>query len=117
MGEVDRVLKQLNEIYDKIENIDPEYVSLRRAKIISLNEIQNMLSYKGRGAVLVEYFVTKHETFIFVVTRNEFHIKTAQLSKVKLAQFIQSYRREVMQYTTFGYIGNTWMDISSYLID
>ena len=22
-----------------------------------------------------------------------------------------------MQYTTFGYIGNTWMDISSYLID
>ena len=69
LGEVNRVLKQLNEIYDKIENIDPEYVSLRRAKIISLNEIQNMLSYKGRGAVLVEYFVTKHETFIFVYTK------------------------------------------------
>jgi hypothetical protein len=38
--ELTRISKELNEIYDKIEKIDPEYVSLRRGGNLSLNEVE-----------------------------------------------------------------------------
>ena len=41
---VDNILIELKNIYDKIKGIDPEYVSLRRAKPLPLDEIQKILS-------------------------------------------------------------------------
>ena len=65
---------------------------------------------------MVEYFLTEDKIFIFVVSHNELHIETIQLSKKEIYNYVQSYRREVVGYSDFGYIGNTWLEISTYLI-
>ena len=114
LGDVDRILDELNEIYDNIEKLDPEYVFIRKGKSISLSKIQEILSQK-RNAVLVEYFITKDMMFIFVVTPQGLHIKTTRLSEEKLSRYGENYWREVVQY--HGTIGDTWLDLSSYLIE
>jgi tetratricopeptide (TPR) repeat protein len=40
----DSLLKELETIYSKIKEIDPEYVSMRNGKPLDLNEIQSLLS-------------------------------------------------------------------------
>ena len=118
----DHILSDLNKIYDKLEPIDPEYVFLRRGRPLPLNKIQNILSQKGNNhdnaTALVEYFTTKNRTFIFVISAQEFHIKTIELSSEKLASYIQNYWREVVNYPFYkGNIGSTWLELSSYLIE
>ena len=114
VGEVDQILDELNKIYDKIENFDPEYVFIRRKKPLSLSKIQEILSHK-RNSVLVEYFLTKDRVFIFLVTPQELHIKTIKLPTEKLNRYIKNYWREVVEY--HGAIGSTWLDLSRYLIE
>ena len=117
--EPDLIIKELDKIYDKMEPIDPEYVSLRRVKPLTLSKIQNMLSQKGNNVMLVEYyipqFIAQDKIYIFVISADEFYIETVQLSK-KIKTYIESYRREVVDYLTFGDIDNTWLELSNYLI-
>jgi tetratricopeptide (TPR) repeat protein len=42
-GEIDRILEGLKQVYDKIENIDQEYVLMRRGAPISFDEIKPLL--------------------------------------------------------------------------
>jgi CHAT domain-containing protein len=114
--EPDLILKELDKIYDKMEPIDPEYVSLRRVKPLTSSKIQNILSQKGNNTMLVEYFIALDKTYIFVISADEFYIETVQLSKEKIKTYIESYLREVVNYLTYGDIGNTWLELSSYLI-
>jgi len=118
-GEVEKIYENLAQIYDKMVEIDPEYVFTRRAKSFSLNEIQRMLSSQKRNVVLIEYFITKDETFIFVVSSkdNELHIKTVPVSVEKLIQYFENYRREVVNYSYFQDIGDTWPEFSDFLVE
>jgi CHAT domain-containing protein/Tfp pilus assembly protein PilF len=118
LGKVDSVLERLNQIYKRISEIDPEYVSARRAKPLSLTDIQNMLFSQKRDILLIEYFTTSKETFIFVVSsRNrELHVKTVPLSAERLHRYLDDYQREVANCAVFGDIGNAWLGLSEYLI-
>ncbi len=42
-GETEKILKKLNTIFDQISKFDPEYVSTRRAKPLTLNDIIEIL--------------------------------------------------------------------------
>jgi CHAT domain-containing protein/tetratricopeptide (TPR) repeat protein len=117
--EVDFILSELDKIYDKIERIDSEYVFLRRGRHLPLDKVQNILLEKGNNhddTTLIEYFTTKDKVFIFVVSPREFHIETVQLSEEKLANYIWSYWREVVNHPDYPDIGNTWLELSDYLI-
>jgi CHAT domain-containing protein len=125
---IERILLELHNVYDKIEKIDPEYVFLRRAKPLPLSKIQNTLqqvlvSRKEKvrtklKAVIVEYFTTKDKVFIFVISPNEMHVKTVELSQERLTRYVENFVREVVNYPVFGYnIGNTWLELTSYLIE
>ncbi|HWQ96211.1 MAG TPA: CHAT domain-containing protein [Candidatus Methylomirabilis sp.] len=111
---VDRILEELNKIYNKIEKIDSEYVFIRRRKSISLSKIRELLSQK-RNAILVEYFITKDKIFIFVVTPRELHVETIELLEEKFNRCIENYWREIVDF--HGIIGDTWLDLSNYLIE
>jgi CHAT domain-containing protein len=117
----DYILSELNRIYDKIEPIDPEYVFLRRGRPLPLDKIQNILLQKGNNndnaTILIEYFIAKDKTYIFVISPQEFHIKTIELSSEKLTCYIQNYWREVVNYPVFKGIGSTWLGLSQYLIE
>ena len=56
LGEVDGIFKELNDIYGKMEKIDPEYVFTRRAKPLSFDEIIKMLSTKNRSIVNIQLY-------------------------------------------------------------
>ena len=117
-GEVEKIFENLNLIYDKIHEFDPEYVFARRGNPLSLNKIQDMLSSQKRNVVLIEYFITKDKTFIFVVSSKdkELHIETVPISEEKLDKYVAVYWREVVGYHLFKDIGNTWLGLSDYLI-
>ena len=67
-GEAEKILQKLNTIYDEIGKFDPEYVSARRAKPLSLDDTFETLTLLNKPIILVEYFVTDKETFIFAVS-------------------------------------------------
>jgi tetratricopeptide (TPR) repeat protein len=115
--EVEKIHENLTTIYDKIKKFDPEYVFLRSGRPLSLNDIRNILFSQKRDVVLIEYFMTEDETFIFVISSNdkELHVKTIPLSKETLSQYLENYWREVVE--CHGKIGDTWLGLSDYLIE
>jgi CHAT domain-containing protein len=117
-GEVDRLKKELEDIYVEIGKYDKQYVSLRKPQPISLGEIQARFEAIGRNAAMLEYFVTQEKTFIFVVNQKELHVKEVELTREKLIQCADSYRREVVQYLDHGDIGDfSLQELSQYLIE
>ena len=121
LGELEGIFRKLDKIYDKIEEHDPEYVFLRRVKPLSLDRVQNLLSSqkRDRDAVLIEYFITRDKTFIFVISSkdNKLHIEPVSISAEKLNRYVEVYWREVVDYHEFQDIGDTWLGLSDYLIE
>ena len=121
LGEVEGIFRKLDKIYDEIEEHDPEYVFTRKGKPLSMDKVQNLLSSqrKDGNAVLIEYFITRDKTFIFVVSSKdkELHVKTVPISWEKLNRYVEVYWREVVDYHEFQDIGDTWLGLSDYLIE
>ncbi len=116
-GEVEGIFENLNLIYDKLGELDPEYVFARRGKLLSLEKLQEMLSSQKGDMVLIEYFTTEKETFIFLVSSKELHIKTVPMSREQLGRYLESYEREVVNHPKFGDVGDAWLGLSKYLIE
>ena len=112
LGEIEQIHKDLTQIYDKIEEFDPEYVFTRRGKSLSLDEIKVEFSLQKRDMTLVEYFVTKDRTFISVISSrdNELHIESVPLSEEILNRYTETYQKKVLYYLDF-------QDMSKYLIE
>ena len=120
IGDVEAIYKKLNHIYDELDNLDPEYVYMRRAKPLTLDKIQKLLSSQKRDTVLIEYFVTNKETFIFVISSKDkkMHVKTVPLSSEKLVEYKESFEREVANNVPIhGAYRNTWLELSNFLIE
>jgi tetratricopeptide (TPR) repeat protein len=119
LGEIDRIIEKLNYVYNKIQIVDPEYVFTRRGKPLSLIEIQDMLSLQRRNLVLIEYFLTDNKIFIFVVSSRskKLHIEAVPISQERLSLYIENYRRVVTEYPDYKDIRDSWLGLSSCLID
>ncbi len=116
IGEVDEIFLKLNDIYNKIEEFDPTYVFIRRGRTLHLSKIQEILLQK-RNAILIEYFITENYIIIFVISPQELHVKTIPISAKIINQYIENYWKEIINYRSFGDIGNTWIGLSKYLIE
>jgi CHAT domain-containing protein/Tfp pilus assembly protein PilF len=118
LGEVEKSLQNLDCVYNKIERLDPEYVSMRRGKTASFEDISCLLSKQKRNMVLAEYFVTKDKTFIFVVSsrEKELHTIIVPLSAQKISFCLENYWREVVQYPSYGDVGDTWLALGNDII-
>jgi len=118
-GEVEYTLMNLNLIYEEVEKLDPEYVFMRRGKPLSFEMMLDTLSSQKREMTLIEYFITEEETLVFAVSSRdrELHVVTVPLSRERLGRFFDNYWREVVEYSHFGDIGDTWLGLSDYLIE
>jgi CHAT domain-containing protein len=115
---VERLRKELEDIYLEIGKYDEQYLSLRKPQPISLGEIQAKLGVTGRNVVMVEYFVTREKTFIFVVNHKELHVMEVELDREKLILCVDNYQREVVQYLDHGDIGDfSLQELSKYLVE
>jgi hypothetical protein len=96
-GQIIKVVEDLNNLYDQMEKIDPEYVSLRRPKPITLDKIASRLDNlfsngTGKNVVIIEYFVTESKLYIFCVFDGKLYVKEIEeLTKAKLYGYMQLY--------------------------
>ncbi len=117
--EVDRILERLSIIYEKIEKYDPEYTFIRRGKPLSMTEIQNVLASQQKEVVLVEYFITDNEAYIFIISSKDDELsgEIVPLSKEKLQRYFDNFEREVIRYSSGSSPRQTWLELSKYLIE
>ena len=118
-GEIEKIFENLNHVYSKIEQYDPEYVYTRRGKPLSLNKIQQTLSSQRKDVVFIEYYITRDKTFIFVLSSRDkkLHVVPIPASEEKLGLYLENYWREVVDYSINKDVGDTWLGLSDYLIE
>ncbi|MBU7044799.1 MAG: CHAT domain-containing protein [Theionarchaea archaeon] len=92
--EVEQIYEALNRVYDKIEEFDPEYVFARRGNPLSVDMIQHVLSSQKRDVILVEYFITKEQLYIFVLSKdNQIHIETVPVAAETLNKYLKDWKK------------------------
>lgn len=116
IGESDALFGELDCIYQDIDQIDPEYVLSRRAKPITLKQIQNILASFSKETGLVEYFVTEQETYIFVVSKNGLYVKHVPVTAEKIRQQVIEYYMQLDHYDLKKGPEGAWLELSKNLL-
>jgi CHAT domain-containing protein/Tfp pilus assembly protein PilF len=118
-GEVDSVLQSLGLVYEKVEKFDPEYVFARKGKPFSFDEIKDMIKAAKREAVLIEYFITKSEIFLMVISSRETEIivRKVPVSSEELFGCVQNYQRDIINNHAIEVNGDYWLQLSRFLIE
>jgi CHAT domain-containing protein/Flp pilus assembly protein TadD len=115
---IDEIREKLREIYSKMDKICPEYVSLRRASLLSLSEIADIVFSQNRPTVLIEYFLTEKEIIIFAIRSAEkkLCVRTVPITPQRLNKIFSRYQRE--RDTGFPKVErkSVLTDLSNYLI-
>jgi CHAT domain-containing protein len=75
-------------LLEKLKLKNPEYASLVAVDPLTLEQIQELLT----EATLVEYFVTKEQTFVFVVGEDDFQAETIEVQREDLQKALDSFR-------------------------
>jgi len=111
LGEIEKIYENLTQIYNQIEQFDPEYVFTRRGKPLSLAKIQNILSSQQKDAVLIEYFITEEKTYIFVISsrNHQLHIESVPFPAETFNQYLKDWKKIA--------ISLDFQNISNYLIE
>ena len=117
-------IDELNKIYDKMLDIDPEYVSLRRPQHLELNQLQDFIKERyNTSSILVEYFLTFEKLYIFLVTKDNLYIElVTELNSNTIQDYVDNYEKEVVNYPSViergEHITNNWLyGLSKYLIE
>jgi CHAT domain-containing protein/Tfp pilus assembly protein PilF len=80
-GRAEQLAKRLTIIYDSLQKIDPRYVAMRRASVLSVKQVQMLLKAQGRSRILVEYFRSSEKVTIFVVDSEGLHVREVRVPK------------------------------------
>lgn len=114
---IQKLESELDTVWNKIEKIEPEYVAMRRGKPLNFLQIQQLIKSQVERVCLVEYFHTKDKLLIFILQpyASELKIKEIDLPTSKFDYYLKQYADEFM--ITRRDIGQTWQNLSRYLID
>lgn len=112
-GEVEKIRKNLTEIYDRIGKYDPKYVFVRKGKPLSVTKIQEILSSQERDVTLLEYYIIRKKVIIFVISSktDQLHTEIVPLPIGFLEQYIGDYWKGRVGYRDLR------EDISGYFIE
>ena len=91
------IKEKINNLHKKIELFDPEYVSLRQTKKISVDSLQQFLQ-KNKDLVIIEYFVTLYRLYIFIIDSNNIKVVTINVIKTELDNLIDEYSILMQKY-------------------
>lgn len=91
---------------------------MRRSGVssFSLNKIRKILSREKKD-VLVEYFTTKDNVYVFMISREVLRVEKSPLPREKLRCYCDSYLKKVVDYAGNYDIESTWLELSSHLIE
>ena len=110
-------INKINELYNRMNQIDRDYVSLRRGKIVNVQELKQIATESD--IIFVEYFISQvNNVFIFVVTNNIFDIKVIKLP-YPISEYYKSFAMKVTHSDQYqNKISNiSWTELSNYLIN
>jgi len=111
--------ERLQQVYDALEPLDPEYVSLRRGSVISHEGVADLLARGREKIAVLEYFVTENRLLVFVLRgdASEPCLASCEVSHKRLAWLIENFRREVVNADELGDLGQTWQDLGGLLVE
>jgi tetratricopeptide (TPR) repeat protein len=103
--------------YERMQEIDPRYVSMRSGRPIRLRELKETLAAQGRPALLVDYFLEENTLLIFLMRADwqspeylELEIDARQLVSKR-----GEFERQVITYRGRG--PQTWTSIGRIVLD
>ncbi|KKG07023.1 tetratricopeptide repeat protein [Methanosarcina mazei] len=107
---------ELNEIYDQIREISPEYVDLRKGQPLGIKEIKDLIGSQDKRTAFVEYYITNEKIFIFVMRSDEKvpKVEVVYFSSDELLSHTHRYHTEIVD--TPG-IEETWQELSGKLVE
>lgn len=114
INEYENMKIELDKIYEKIESIDPKYVNLRKGITVTFKKVKEIVMEKD--IIIIEYFTSSAtEIFIFVITKNDYHIKIVNLP-CSLFKYYESFHNKVVHlHTTKSTI--RWTELADYLLE
>ncbi len=111
---------QLDKVWDKINVIDPEYVSLRRGKPLNHSQILSTISNQTKIICIIEYFYHTDKLIIFILRSNTFKIDIEEIAfPEELFQgYIDKYTNDFLKLrTSNSATEDLWQELSLYFID
>jgi CHAT domain-containing protein len=112
--ETNTITSELEKIYDEIEKIDPQYVHLRRGKLIKPQALQEIA--KINDTIFVEYYIaSKDSVIIFVISSDVFEAKKINLPNPLEAYFISFHKKVVHIEEHNSKV--MWTELSHYLLE
>ncbi len=127
--EIDKILKELEDIYKEMESYDAEYVAQRKGKTLSFEEI--CMHFQTQNNVIVEYFYTGDQIIIFFIrpVEKKITVKNISINEEKIIHYTKNYFEYINSYVQDLEKGeekeivdkkthNTeWLDFGRYLIE
>jgi hypothetical protein len=113
-----QIVEKLNNMYVEMGKINPEYVSLRKPKPLTLSKVKDRLNYffdsdDSSNVLLVEYFVTYDGTYIFCIHDKKLVVhKDKNLTRNKLSELMSEYDKQIPNYPDNKKNGNIMKDRS-----
>jgi len=80
------------DLLDKVKDVDEEQASLMTVQPSTSKEVQELLD---PGTTLIEYFVTRRHTFVWIVEKNKLQHHRVQLPKKKLRELVKDLRQKI----------------------
>jgi CHAT domain-containing protein/Tfp pilus assembly protein PilF len=118
-SELVQINSELDSLYSEMEKIDPEYVSLRRLKEITIKEIQQLISEPD--TIVVEYYIMNDQVYIFIISKDKFDTKIIHFDTKQFDQYIKNFVSEVInhrEYVEEGHVViNQWKELGKLLLE
>ncbi len=111
------VREKLEQIYEKMNRLDPNYVQARRVQSSSSEEIKQVLNSLKKPAILIEYFTTDSKTFIFTVSNRQkkIEVRVVNAGEKEIRAFFPAFSSEVA-FSKGKHTGRRWLGLSELLI-
>jgi len=108
----------LDEVWAQLEPHAPDYVALRRGDPVQYNDLQALVDGFGTAAALVEFYTLPDKIIAFVLRSREQEPAVAQvdMSQDRLRRHVQTYWREVVEYSRRGDVGQRWQELAGPLL-
>lgn len=109
------ILENLNQIHGKLEQIDPEYVSVMRVGTLTVDDVQRVLRRQGNSLV-VEYLLTETQIVIFVIGKEFFNVEMIAINQYELYQLLQRFLSGLFNNEFCNRRAEAWTQLSDILI-
>jgi len=95
---IDQTRLEYSKILARMKLYNPEYASLVTVDPLELEDIQELIP---SNTTLLEYYLTKDQTYVFVVNRTDFHVVTLDKTKLEMESLVDELFSDLSSISEF----------------